>query len=1000
MSTVTRCINQLLDRSSVSAAQLHDATEAYRAELDRVNARLADASGLVRRGLRSEALAMIGGSPSLIDQANQLELPRIDELLDLMELYELPALAPVDTDAIELLGDAVVELQSIDGLLQRQRRLVLARAPLAWRLRTLRAIAAADPTNPHWIDDVVAHEKSRLEELAKDVQSAVQSEDQGAMESLRQELAAPWQTDPPENLRSAVDRKLNQLKLAEMQSELLQHAGAIQNAVDQFEEANCRTAADNYQSLRKQITQRFGPSAIPADTAAIAQPGLKYLAQQDAENARLAARAAAIAALANIMDQPGATVPQVESAYQKATAFEEPLPPELFHQFRATTGDLQTRGKRRFQLAVGSVAAAVLLAGGLMIAWQVRRNHNATVLGVTEQLEQLLAADSLDEAGKFINTLRKTQPKLASEPSISKFIARHDSMSRAEADRAERIDQRVAELEQVADEVLDPSLLSQLEDDAKTDDEKLRIQKHRMRYQNYINNRQSIQTEALVKTLKGYVEQISEYSTQSHDDSTPDVVTRAIAEIDEINEEIKSSVREYPWASSAAKNEGENQTRRLAALRIRLNEKVVSLHASNDATKAILAAKTLTSLQTRLEEFIEQLPTHSRAAAYRETLDAAEFWDSAESWNQHLKQLGEAFKAKFDSETVSLAQHSGKAIVEELSSLPFALPVSVDRCMALAAKRREILTQLDQHLDRSLFSQIMSVTQLDGKGERVYVYEEYYNTSREKFTLEDGQVLTPRVDIIQTSDGAVERKTLRGPLVIDQEPISTAVTMQAELENLRDSALADWDGVMLGWLAGLSKRDQLDSTLGEILTSQILERIMEGSASRKQLAKINLILAGRRGEWNDWYRAGARSIGPSDLLIQTIRPSLASVYRSRRLPSKEFAKLSQMRIVPVGVFDVFRNSNIKSSPGSLVIHYWRPVEQLPSGTLLAVRRDPKTPLQGEWIQLGQLQDGALTMNQTEIPLTAGQPVFLSAGLQSDVAFDLNSSRDTLAGSAK
>src|SRR6056297_1435651 len=195
MSAIIRRVNRLLDSHSISEEDLRGIVDQYESELSIVNQKLGDAVDLVRRGLRSEAMAIIGSSPSLIDQANELSIPRLDELTELMDLYDIPPISAVDTDAIEVLGDAMVELQSIDGLLKRQRRLVLARAPLLWRLRTLRAIAAADPTSPHWVDDIDAHEKARLKELATDVEEAIQNDDAAKLTLLQKELADDWQTD-------------------------------------------------------------------------------------------------------------------------------------------------------------------------------------------------------------------------------------------------------------------------------------------------------------------------------------------------------------------------------------------------------------------------------------------------------------------------------------------------------------------------------------------------------------------------------------------------------------------------------------------------------------------------------------------------------------------------------------------------------------------------------------------------------------------------------------
>jgi hypothetical protein len=303
MSAITRSINRLLDSHSISEEDLREIVEQYEIELSNVNKKLGDAVDLVRRGLRSEAMVIIGSSPSLIDQANELSLPRLDELIELLELYDLPTVSVVDTDAIEVLGDAMVELQSIDGLLKRQRKLALARAPLLWRLRTLRAIAAADPTSPHWADDIDAHEKARFKELSSDVQQAIAADDLEKLTLLKEEFSDTWQTAPPPSLQKAVDRHLRQLSLASKQGELVAAAAAIQEAMDQFDEGGTREASLRYRELRNEIVERFGAASVPSEAESNARPGLEYVAELDAEQQRVDARHSAIAVLESTLDR-------------------------------------------------------------------------------------------------------------------------------------------------------------------------------------------------------------------------------------------------------------------------------------------------------------------------------------------------------------------------------------------------------------------------------------------------------------------------------------------------------------------------------------------------------------------------------------------------------------------------------------------------------------------------------------------------------------------------
>jgi hypothetical protein len=395
-----------------------------------------------------------------------------------------------------------------------------------------------------------------------------------------------------------------------------------------------------------------------------------------------------------------------------------------------------------------------------------------------------------------------------------------------------------------------------------------------------------------------------------------------------------------------------------------------------------MAATSLSDLRMKLKAFIEELPSHKRANSYRETLDAADFWDSAESWNRHLQLTGEVFRKRFDSATLTLIRDSDGSIKKELSETPFSLPLGLASCIELAEKRREILKQLDEFLDQTLFSQVIAVTQKDGN--RLFVYEDYYKTSRDKFEKGTG---SGEIEIIQTGEGAIRIVSLAGPLKIDREPASVVLAMQAELKTLHDSALADWDGVMLGWLARLPKSEGLDSTVGEIFTSQLLDRIRQGSVQKERLEKLSRSFIERRNAWGDWFRKGVRLTGPSTLLKQSVMPELAAIHRSRLDPQKELAAMHKLRVTPIGVWRVM--ADVGNDPLKIPspIHYWRSVDPLQSGTVLTVRRDPNDPLKGQWVRLGQLERGNLRVSRTDVAMTAAQPIFLSQSLPTDLASD-------------
>lgn len=984
MSAITRSINRLLDSHSISEEDLREIVEQYEIELSAVNKKLGEAVDLVRRGLRSEAMAIIGPSPSLIDQANELLIPRLDELIELLELYDLPPVSVVDSEAIEVLGDAMVELQSIDGLLKRQRKLVLARAPLLWRLRTLRAIAAADPTSPHWADDIDAHEKARLKELSSDVQQAIASDDLEKLTLLKKELADAWQTAPPASLQTAVDSHIRQLRLVRKQDELIAAAADIQAAMDQFDESGTRDAAIRYGSLRDEMVQEFGPSSVTAETDATATPGLDYVADLDAEQQRVDSRHAAIAVLENTLDRADG-VPQIESAYQKAITFDEPLPPDLFNRYQATIEDLKTRGKRKFQLAVAGVAIATLMVTGLVVTWQVRRSYAEKVDTVSGQLRRILDSGALQEANQFIGAVQKSQPKLAADPKVAELIALHHSMTQDEEQRLARFDQQMIELEAIDAPVMDDATLSRLEQEAATDEEKLRVLKQRDRYQKFVDTRRKEHTESLIAALREFGDVVNEQSKRQLGKVSLDELRAQTARLDGLADGVKRSLDDFPNASLSAKQQGENQIRRIAVLKTRMKEREVTLIRSTSATKQVLAARSLSSLKARMEDYISKLPVDSRSAEFRQTLDSSEFWQTAQLWNLHIRRVQEIFSKSFEPKAVSMATQSREEFSGLCTTPPIKIPSSVQFCIDRTEKRRAILDQFEGFLDRSLFSQIISITQDNGQGERVFLYKNHYNSERERFKVGENQKLLSRVEVIQTGDGAIKQETLKTPLKIELEPAASVLTLKAKWKAARTDALANWDGVTLKWLANLCRRKELDATIKEILLSQAIEKIMEGSAAREQLAKIRLSLVARRAAWEDWYRPALRSARPTDLVVQKIMPALGVVYRGHRDPRKDIKSLNQMRILPVGMWDVVGDSKLSNPASARIIHFWKAKESLRSGTLLVVRRDPADPLKCRWISIGKLEKGQMKVTDSSLAMTAGEPIFLTSGDATSVA---------------
>ncbi len=88
--------------------------------------------------------------PNAIDGAANLDFPEVEAWHEFLRFLAIPVPPEVNQDAARELNEAIVDTQPLTQLLNRHRRLAIAKAPLAWRIRVLRRIAQLDPVNPVW----------------------------------------------------------------------------------------------------------------------------------------------------------------------------------------------------------------------------------------------------------------------------------------------------------------------------------------------------------------------------------------------------------------------------------------------------------------------------------------------------------------------------------------------------------------------------------------------------------------------------------------------------------------------------------------------------------------------------------------------------------------------------------------------------------------------------------------------------------------------------------
>src|SRR5262249_53324123 len=146
----------LLSSDTTGNGRLADLAAAYAAACAEVTTRLGRCHRLLQQGLRSEAIQLAETEPNLWTALAVLDFHERSEWDDLVLLRDLTPAPKLPIEPARLLDEAYAEEDPLQDLLRRHRRLALQRAPLPSRIIVLRELAARDPGNPVWADDLRA----------------------------------------------------------------------------------------------------------------------------------------------------------------------------------------------------------------------------------------------------------------------------------------------------------------------------------------------------------------------------------------------------------------------------------------------------------------------------------------------------------------------------------------------------------------------------------------------------------------------------------------------------------------------------------------------------------------------------------------------------------------------------------------------------------------------------------------------------------------------------
>jgi hypothetical protein len=177
--------------------RLEGLASAYAEACAEVNQRLGRCQWLLQQGLRSEAIQLAESEPKLLGAIATLDFPERTDWEELLGIYALAAAPKLLVEAASLLNEAYAQEEPLQDLLRTHRRLATQRAPLRMRIGAMRKLAAQDPNNLVWADDLRAFEKARFRQVQVEAAEAVRLHDSAHVTRLLAEVQGQTWAEPP-----------------------------------------------------------------------------------------------------------------------------------------------------------------------------------------------------------------------------------------------------------------------------------------------------------------------------------------------------------------------------------------------------------------------------------------------------------------------------------------------------------------------------------------------------------------------------------------------------------------------------------------------------------------------------------------------------------------------------------------------------------------------------------------------------------------------------------
>lgn len=484
---------------SASADAVAEVAEEYFSACEDANRRLLQCSGLLRQGLRSEAIQQAETEPKLLDAVALLDLPEIDVWRELLRENGLETPESLMLDVAAELNEAYAAEQPLAGLLRQHRLQALARSPLSKRIETLRQIRRLDDENPVWEEDHRSYEKVRHDQIRHEADEAYRDGDLETLESLKNEIgSSSWQDSPSRKVVRAISNQHATL------SKTISH-NEMKQLIEPLERAYSELDADAGRQVRERWEQYAGVAELDEADPLIerADPALDWLAEEDKRAQADRDFQIALAELEAALDDGSVKRPEFERLGHAVFRHERSVPDVLERRYHQRLAALELGASRRTKIIIAGISGAAICLM-LAIGWLIfRQLHGQQVAGAKTALESLVEEDRFEEAESYLDTLKTDQPRVFRSREIQALTVLLTKRIEDESERRNAFRQALDRGREKGAEDPDRAALAEAGELAKTESELAEVAEFEADVAEVNRQRQRDRDDAFMEQLEG-----------------------------------------------------------------------------------------------------------------------------------------------------------------------------------------------------------------------------------------------------------------------------------------------------------------------------------------------------------------------------------------------------------------------------------------------------------------------------------------------------------------